>query len=43
MLQRIREMFRHSLLTVDWMDNKTKSAAIDKADAIPEMIGEFSK
>uniref|UniRef100_A0A6A7G4A8 Endothelin-converting enzyme 1-like n=1 Tax=Hirondellea gigas TaxID=1518452 RepID=A0A6A7G4A8_9CRUS len=39
MLQRIRKTFRLSLNTVSWMDNKTRKAATEKADAIPEMIG----
>ena len=39
MLQRIRKSFRNSLNSVSWMDDKTLKVALEKADAIPEMIG----
>ncbi|XP_076035689.1 M13 family metallopeptidase neprilysin 3 isoform X2 [Oratosquilla oratoria] len=39
MIQGVRKAFRESIMNLDWMDNKTRQAAIGKADAITEMIG----
>ncbi|XP_037790089.1 endothelin-converting enzyme homolog [Penaeus monodon] len=39
MIQRIRKTFKESLQSLKWMDEETKTAAIEKVDAITEMIG----
>lgn len=42
MIQRIRKTFKESLQSLKWMDEETKAAAIEKVDAITEMIGKYS-
>ncbi|KAG0710934.1 Endothelin-converting enzyme [Chionoecetes opilio] len=39
MIDRVRNSFKDSLLSVTWMDEETQKKAIEKADAIFEMIG----
>ncbi|XP_013387227.1 endothelin-converting enzyme homolog isoform X3 [Lingula anatina] len=39
MIQEVRNAFKRNLLKLTWMDEETKKAAIDKADAIVDMIG----
>ena len=40
MLDRIRQSFKYTLKTITWMDDVTKRSALEKVDAIPQMIGE---
>ncbi|XP_066972387.1 endothelin-converting enzyme homolog isoform X3 [Macrobrachium rosenbergii] len=39
MIRRVRKTFKDSLHSLDWMDNKTRKAALEKATSITEMIG----
>lgn len=38
-ISEVREAFKNNLQTLDWMDVDTRKAAIQKADAISDMIG----
>lgn len=40
MIENIRNAFKRNLKNLDWMDDETREAAIVKADAITDMIGE---
>ncbi|XP_023296550.2 neprilysin-3 isoform X1 [Lucilia cuprina] len=39
MINEIREAFKHNIHNLTWMDKTTRAKAIDKADAISDMIG----
>ena len=42
MINDVRDAFKANLKNLEWMDNETRDAAESKADAITDMIGEFS-
>lgn len=39
MIEKIRRAFTQNLRNLEWMDNKTREAAVEKANAITDMIG----
>ena len=41
MINSVRKAFKDNLKTLKWMDEKTRLAALDKADAISDMIGQY--
>lgn len=41
MINEIRIAFLNNLNTLKWMDNETRNAAINKANAITDMIGQY--
>lgn len=40
MINSVRTAFKENLKDLDWMDPETRQLAMDKADAITDMIGE---
>lgn len=41
MINEVRDAFLSNMRTLSWMDNETREAAIKKANAITDMIGEI--
>ena len=39
MVDMVRNAFKRNLRKISWMDEETREAAIEKADAISKMIG----
>ena len=43
MISQVKEAFKTNFKNLDWMDEETRQAARDKADAISDMIGKVIK
>lgn len=39
MISTVKEAFKKNFINLDWMDETTRRAATEKADAITDMIG----
>lgn len=39
MIEEIKDAFKNNLPHLEWMDSSTRQAAIDKANAVVDMIG----
>lgn len=41
MIENVRNAFKNNFVNLKWMDEQTRKVALDKADAISDMIGKI--